>query len=88
MMHGAASAMRAAGVAPRVAPPCASRLRASKGGRGPAPPRAAPRNTSPAAAANELAALKKQVEQADSLIAAGKLAEAEQLLGCVSARSA
>jgi hypothetical protein len=87
-MHGAASAMRAAGVAPRVAPPCASRPRAFKGGRGAARPRAASRNTTPESAANELAALKKQVEQADILIASGKLAEAEQLLGCVCVFSA
>lgn len=76
-------AMRAAGAA-RVAPSAAAaRPRTSAGkGRGVAPPCAATKRTSPEAAQNELAALKRQVQQAEQLISAGKLAEAEQILGC------
>ena len=76
--------MRAAGVA-RVAPPSAARgprSSPSKGSRAGALSCAAVRNTSPQAAQNELAALKKQVQQAEQLISAGRLAEAEQVLGC------
>jgi len=82
-MH-TASAMLGRAAAPCASPPPRAAPKAARGSAA-RPLRAAARKTTPEAAENELAALKRQVEQADALINAGRLAEAEQVLGCVVA---